>query len=488
MSHFLPDFTRWIWLSPEAQAVWELRIAAIARAWAQVEATSVIAGVRDSLLTFPSVEHLPRAVQEAADRGLLLLPLALEGSDITTYSAAAAPYTPGKPGKYRAVVTRPEFAGRWLMAYRENDETAIGKLLGYPPCCTEFYRRVWVQEGRVDTTEAMAVAGTVGPPEANILLRWLSVRLVPHLPCSFNCAQTVQFGREFERLWDEMGFTQELDWAREMLSWPIEWSALHGVAEIRTPILTIMTRTDWTPEERIVRRVGSTYPAEGASGLKFPYRIVRDKATGSPSFKRSVTPLWELNGFATAQAMEQAHRVVLKALGRTQGSTLLDLGCGTGRLLEWAQGKGWRVAGVEADPVRAGAAQVPVSRGDLFDDALWPEAYDVALVMPGRLVEQVDKGKCAHFLQVLRTRVQRVLLYAYGDWLTKYDGLRGLVAAAGFGTVAGDVVHGPQVEAMLIEAADIPADTAAHARILEVRSFHQPAGALAGGPSQEEAE
>lgn len=239
MSTVLPDFTRWIWLSEEARSVWQLRIAAISRAWAQVEAASVVRGIRHSMLAFPAIEHLPKAVQDAADHGLLLLPLALESAG-DSYSASSSAYKSGQPGKYRCAVTRPEYAGRWLTAYRENDELAIGELLGYPSCCAEFYRRVWVQQQCVDTTEHMAINGTEGPPEANILLRWLSVRLVPHLPCSFGCERTVKFGQALGELWELMGFGQELRWAHEMLSWPMEWSALHGVAEIRTPVLTIM--------------------------------------------------------------------------------------------------------------------------------------------------------------------------------------------------------------------------------------------------------
>ncbi len=462
MTVVLPDFTRWIWLSEVARAVWSLRVAAISRAWAQVETASVPAGIRDSIMMFPSVEILPRAVREAAERGLLLLPLALEGVDDTAYSATARSYAPGAPGRYRAVVTRPELAGRWLMAYQDNDETSIGKLLGYPACCTEFYRRTWIQEKRTDTTEPMAANGTVGPPESNILLRWLNVRLVPHLPCGFNCQSTMALGFALGELWAQMGFGQELQWAREMLNWPVEWSALHGVAEIRTPVVTIMTRTDWTPDKRIVRREGSSYPAEGADGLRFPYRIVRDKATGVPSFARSVTPVWELNGFGDAASMERAHAALLKAL-RAAPTTgrLLDLGCGTGRLLEWARVQGWDVMGVESDAARAGSATVPVRRGDLFDLATLDGHWDVVLLMPGRLMEQDNKDRTEYLLNMLRAHADRVLLYAYGDWLTRFDGLPALSAAAGFGAHQVDIVRGPGVEAMLISAADIPAFDAA---------------------------
>ena len=35
------------------------------------------------------------------------------------------------------------------------------------------------------------VIDVTGPPEANILWRWMGARAVPHLPCRFNCTDTV---------------------------------------------------------------------------------------------------------------------------------------------------------------------------------------------------------------------------------------------------------------------------------------------------------
>jgi hypothetical protein len=57
----------------------------------------------------------------------------------------------------------------------------------------------------------------------------------------------------------------------ELLDWPVEWSALHGIAEIRTPVVKIATRTDPTPERYVVRWMGKSFPADGARGLMFPY-------------------------------------------------------------------------------------------------------------------------------------------------------------------------------------------------------------------------
>jgi hypothetical protein len=52
-----------------------------------------------------------------------------------------------------------------------------------------------------------------------------------------------------------------------------EWSALHGIAEIKTPVLKASTRTDATSCKDTVRRRGDNYPLEGIRRLSSPYRL-----------------------------------------------------------------------------------------------------------------------------------------------------------------------------------------------------------------------
>lgn len=467
----LHDFTRIIWHSQEAREVWEPRIQRINNVWLGVERRAVLDGVRESCLTFVAPMDLPNASQWAARNGLTVLTLAASALS-QQYSSTGLPAIAGQPMQYRVALTRPHLTKRWVDAWTGNgtgrtDNNAIGELLGYPDCCRAFFERVWVNDQGVDTTWEMAqstqpaiiahdlVKVTKGHPiEANILLRWLGVRLVPHLPHSFNCEATVKNAREYMSIFEKEDKLALL-WLMEMLDWPIEWSALHGIAEVRTPILTISTRTNATRGKLTVRRDGHKYPNEGASGLKFPYRIVTGKVTDKPSFQRSVTPVWELNGFGSEQSMNAAHDVLLSLFDdpiRNYGRSVLDLGSGTGQLLERLKVRGFdRVIGVESDSTRAGASKVPVRRGDLLDTSLWKETYDVIAFMPGRLLEGITPEKAAEVRQALITRGRSVLVYAYGDWLKKYGGLGPLLGATGLG--AGDVVtsaSGEGVEAALL--------------------------------------
>ena len=104
-----------------------------------------------------------------------------------------------------------------------------------------------------------------------MLWRWLGVRAVPHLPCSIQCVRTRTLANAFSQALDEAGNANEARLIREILSWPVEWSALHGIAEVKTPILKFCVNTDSTASKFIVRYSGIGYPLSGASGTGFPY-------------------------------------------------------------------------------------------------------------------------------------------------------------------------------------------------------------------------
>lgn len=472
----LPDWTRLIWVSQAARELWQERLNNINGAWLRIERWAVVEGARQSALTFFEPSYLPEATRWATGHGLVLLPLAQVGV-ADQYSATPQAVEVGGKWQYRAVLTHAKLGKEWIEAwmdtgqggrYNGTNNRSLGELLGYPQCCIDFFEREWVQHGSVDTTWAMAENSGAAqitehahthtiadmPVEANILLRWLGVRLVAHLPCSFYCTPTVQMARAFADVGRARHFQQWIDMIYEMLAWPIEWSAANGIAEIRTPVVTISSRTDPAPHRRVVQYRGWRLPEHAAQGLHFPYRVAaRRQVTEKPVFKRSLTPIWELNGFSSLQGMDEAHETLLRALSALlpeRGDSFLDLGCGTGRLMERIASDGWNVAGIELDDARAGAARTAVRRGNILDLPLWDQHFTVVGVMPGRLLEGATPEQCEAFRAALRRRADYVLLYAYGDWLTRFGGLRPLLDAAGLGDVVEvQAAQRPGVEAIL---------------------------------------
>ncbi len=453
----LTDFTRRSWVGKVAQDVWEPRFQHITRAWQEMEWLAVAAGLRDCAAVIVTPDSFVQQAGEWAKHGLSGMPVEIQGLSLSSYSNTTVPTELGKPYVYRVVVGTPPSVTTFKNAWDENDHDEIGCLLGYPPCCHQFFFDVWVEHGLVDTTWPMAVAAVSvtgdtrsievsGPPEANILWRWLGLRAVPHLPCSFTCQSTVELGRQFIQIGREAGYKQEMDWLLEILSWPVQWSALHGIAEIKTPLIKMSTRTDATAHEYIVQRPGSSYPDEGARGLGFPYQSpvkpLRSRRKTSPPPQ----PDWYAadNGFTSTAAMTTAHGpIVAAALAvlPANGGAVLDLGCGNGVLLQKICQANPAVVpfGLEINNGRVAHAHqlhptfaANFLTADLFTcDEIWSSGrqYTLAILMPGRLLEvsteQADKLRAR-----LHTQCDHILLYAYGDWLKRYGTLTRLAKAA----------------------------------------------------------
>jgi len=496
----LPEWTRVMWASERAIEVWKPRVQAIVDAWSEIEKWSVVDGVRPSCLLSIGPNDLPELTCWAVDHQLVAIPLSRVGGT-ALYSATSEP--PGETGwSYRVALCQWAVAAEWSERWHghQNDD-AIGALLGFPECCRRFFGRIWIEEKYLDTTWPMAeetewidddklrdhrrLIRVAGFDSCNILLRWLGVRAVPHLPCSFECPETVKVANEFAQVGRDHGFDDAIEWTAEMLSWPIEWSALHGIAEIKTPILKISSRTDMTVDKHVVQREGSIYPVEGSDGLVFPYRKAADQVqlTKTPAFARAfetdppeskseveliTLDTWSDNGFSSLEAMNDAHGVLLDATPFAElkpGAVVLDLGCGNAELLARLGDlvPNLELIGIEADGGRCRRAgtrrngrNLVVYLGSMFDPDLWTGLRpELVYFMPGRLLELRDAGAQAKTLRGLLRLCECAVFYAYGDWIEKEGGILDLLHRAelveGWEKV-GTVATAPNAQAILARA------------------------------------
>jgi SAM-dependent methyltransferase len=472
----LPDFTRTQWASEEARAVWQPRIKRISQAWQKVEAWSVVDGCRASALQVVRPEQLPAMSEWAGRNGCVVLPLSRQGAG-GSYSGSTPAMHANGPWEYRVAIVPAEtdVVKAWMSAWATGNDREIGGLLGFPTCCQQFFQAAWVAERGLDTTwqqamrsehhradetDARALDIHTQPIATNLLWRWMGVRLVPHLPCSYDCTDTIGMADNLRDVAIQRGFGQEWDWIEEILMWPVQWSARHGIALIETPILTVSTRTDATADTLTVRRHSEHYPAEGAHGMRFPYqpRAQVIPLTSLRKFKDAfkahapvelqgrerVLTLAEAdddtarqNGFGSAEVERIAHDCIAGCVGPEAGTaqSVLDLGCGNGALARRLAGAGF-AAGVEIDAGKAIAAALRLDRvvvGSLVQ-ADWPMPpagrYDVVLLMPGRLLE-AGPDAAALVMAQLAGAGRRVLFYAYGDWLERHGSLQKLAKAAG---------------------------------------------------------
>ncbi len=127
--------------------------------------------------------------------------------------------------------------------------------------------------------------GTVfGPLWQKVLVNPVSYSLE-----QLHCPDSQQIVREQIVWMAEMGYQRESIFLNEISNWPVEWSAGHGICELRTPVLKIACETDATDQTYRIEIKGSTYPELGVSGLNFPYRQRKFlRITDSKSFKEGL--------------------------------------------------------------------------------------------------------------------------------------------------------------------------------------------------------
>lgn len=416
---------RLAWVSDRARAVWEPRLARIGEAWRQIEIESVRRGLRRCALTIiPAFRFFELSATLTRD-GLVV--------QATQSLPANAVNRSGHGLFLRVAIGTRSDVGDLADAASRSDDDAIGRLLGYPDCCIASFRRFWVERRETDSTFSAASAsihdadgsGTTlsiqSAAQTNLLWRWLGVRFVPHLVCAFDCAASIESGRAFAAIGVEAGFADEMRWSSQLLSWPIEWSALHGIAEVRTPVVKFMTTTDTTDRKRVVRIAGTSYPALGARGVTFPY----SRATAMPIDVESggvETGLHKDNGFATEDAMHAAHAPLVALASSVVTDPMhavLDLGCGNGALLDKiCRGSGAPAYGIDLDPRNCERARrlYPAgtwTSGDLFvERSIWNRSYRLVLVSAARLGE-VSREIRELLVSRIKTTAEYLLVYAY---------------------------------------------------------------------------
>jgi len=404
----LPEFTRIVWANEESRKVWEPRIARINTAWPLIERETVLRGLRPGMLQSIAPDELLTFQGWCLENKLEFVIVAQEG-EAAVYGNAAQPVISGRPWKYRVYVGKN--TKEFLYAWTHSDIDTIGDLLGYPKCCVNFFRKQWCIDGWRDLVYPMVnfeSATVEGPYPCNILLKNTGVRAVFHLPCSFKCEETAKVGLSILACAAAAGYWQEVEWIASMLNWPARWSSLHGAAVIVTPCLKIITSSDALPELQYVDRPSDLYPAEGATGTEFPLRPVKKLI----QIQHSDT--WTDNGFHSRAAMNAAHDLILRALGRIllQRGKVIDLGCGNGLLLDKIVDRYTFLVpyGVEIETSKLKNNRHRIFRADIAEVPVYAADYELALISVRRFWELNNPDILIGFLAA---HVKYLIVYSY---------------------------------------------------------------------------
>jgi len=189
-------------------------------------------GFRAAAILYIDPQNLQSVLEKTNKDRLILTPLKKIAS-MTGFSILCKPPEDGQPFLWESCLTRTYQDGqKFKEANLKNDHRIVGRMLGYPDCCIDYFIRTFP----IDTCPIWVdLNGKVkGYPENNGMLRYFGPKIVAHLSCSPTCQATKEIGKTWFKVMQEIN----KDLANELyklLSGPITWNSYHGVVQIETP-------------------------------------------------------------------------------------------------------------------------------------------------------------------------------------------------------------------------------------------------------------
>ena len=260
----IPPFVRHAFVGEAQRSIWQPRLTAIHTDLARLG----VLAVNSKVIPLAQVSVSPSQVFEihnlAATDGL----------------HARLLFNSAHTQREKMVIGGEQITAQYQAAWKAQDHALLDQLAGLPSCCQAAHQRLlltgysdpaWLLLA-ANPTQASTEVDLHAPPLLNMLLKPLDINLLGYQPCHPNCEASQPLANELIALGYASGMTKTMDWLAEILDWPAEWSALHGIAELKTGIIKVSYNTDFTHEKQTIRYHGHTLAANAVRGLSFAYR------------------------------------------------------------------------------------------------------------------------------------------------------------------------------------------------------------------------
>lgn len=226
----IQDFTRII--PKQGNEHWPSKLGLMGDLFRQAEYQMVKNGFRKAAIINLNPDNLQQFLDEVNKDSLLFTPLKKIAAS-ASYSSIVKLPEPNQPFVWSGCITKTlEDAQKFKEADQKNDHKLIGKMLGYPDCCINYF----IQTFPIDPVPIwIGLEGKVsGFPECNGMLRYFGPKITAHLSCSPTCQKTKEIGKLWLKTMTEIdkNLTNEL---YDLLSGPMIWDSYHGVVQIETP-------------------------------------------------------------------------------------------------------------------------------------------------------------------------------------------------------------------------------------------------------------
>ncbi len=204
----LPHFLRMAWATAAARDRWSGPLNRLVDEVRTSEWLSVAAGLRLAALIVVPRAQVSALAGEWSRRGLSSRVVSQD--DAMQIRALNGKTSHSTLGHEVHLVTRSERIKQVEAIWRLADLVEMAGWLGYPTCCTAFFRTATVERRSLDTTWAMVEGHThaengvqiaeLAGAAVNPLLSALGLRVTPHRPCSFFCQETQRLALHYGNL------------------------------------------------------------------------------------------------------------------------------------------------------------------------------------------------------------------------------------------------------------------------------------------------
>lgn len=272
----IKSLSRTIWASQEDKDEWKEKRRQASRTHSRAETEMVAEGYRKAGTTHINKRNYYNKLQTLSKKGLIFTPIRkttpLQGFTHTHFE-------PKENEDYDiyGAITRNSKHGQQFKEYEEEKPTnheGIGELLGFPECCRGNFKNNWEEhldpmvpaidnmdnseyhkEEEIDEGVKHVYEVDHIPPETNQLLRYWGIRVTSHLPHSFDCEKTIEFGKKWIEVMEQHN-EEGLEYLLELLNKPIRWDQYRGILEVTTPHFRGITTTGYTDERYVIKVKG----------------------------------------------------------------------------------------------------------------------------------------------------------------------------------------------------------------------------------------
>jgi hypothetical protein len=201
---------RHVWNSEVHRVKWEPLLQAINFEWEELEFLSVLEGIRPCMLSPIGKDKYMARLTWALSNGLK----ARVVKSVKRWDGFANFYEPGDDFYVTAI-------GRTEEAIADPEAN-----LGYPKCCEKFFTAcypvvtdpIWQWACGPYKPNANEISVTADP-YSDPTLRYAGVRFAPHIPCSPQCGESIDLGKQFATLMKPELRDARLDLFRMFHSW-----------------------------------------------------------------------------------------------------------------------------------------------------------------------------------------------------------------------------------------------------------------------------